>query len=83
MEPEELPIAACIQNASRWVLGVDGADSLVLHAIATCATEQKGETVVRSVEALRSRMRAFISPAKLNPPVGKEEAARTIIASPD
>jgi hypothetical protein len=78
-EPEDLPMAACIQNASRWVFGVDGADSLVLHAIATCATEQKGETVVRSVEALLSRMRAFVNPAKLNPPVGKQEAARTLL----
>ena len=30
-----------LQNATRWVFGVDGADAPILHAIATCETDNK------------------------------------------
>jgi hypothetical protein len=78
-EPEDLPIAPLIQNANRWVFGVDGAHSLILHAIATCGTEQEGETLTRSVEALLSRIGTDLSSAKMNPPVGKEAAAKSFL----
>ena len=50
--PDDLPIAPLIQQPSRWLLGIDGADSLILRAIATCETDAKGQLLARTAEVL-------------------------------
>jgi beta-lactamase regulating signal transducer with metallopeptidase domain len=47
--PEDLAIAPLLQNATRWVAGVDASDVLKIHAIATCPEEAKGAAVARIV----------------------------------
>jgi BlaR1 peptidase M56 len=66
-EPEDLPIAPLLQQASQWVIGVDGAGSSNLHAIARCGTNEKGQLLARTAESLLARARVAIGQAKLDP----------------
>jgi len=78
-EPEVLPMAPLLQNATRWVFGVDGADSLLLHAIATCGTDERGETIARTAQSLLSQARVALGQATINPPKGEEEVTRVAV----
>ncbi len=63
-EPEDLPIAPLLQQASQWVIGVDAAGSSNLHAIATCRTVEKGQLLARTAESLLARANVAIGQAK-------------------
>jgi len=78
-EPEDLPLSPLLQNATRWVFGFDGADSLILHAIATCGTEERGDTIARTAQSILAQTRVALGQAKINPPKGKEEVARVAV----
>ncbi len=62
--PEDLPVAPLLQQPSRWVLGIDGADSLALHALATCDTDAKGQSVARTAETLLARAHVALGQIK-------------------
>jgi hypothetical protein len=71
--PEDLPIAPLLQYPSRWVLGVDGVDSLTLHAIATCGTNDKRELLTRTAESLLAQWRVALGQVKRNAPKNERE----------
>jgi hypothetical protein len=71
--PEDLPIAPLLQYPSRWVLGVDCVDSLTLHAIARCGTNDKRELLARTAESLLAQWRVSLGQAKRNPPKNDQE----------
>jgi beta-lactamase regulating signal transducer with metallopeptidase domain len=72
-EPEDLHLTPLLQNATRWILGVDGGDAMVLRAIATCGTDQKGETVARSLQALLAGWRTALKEAGKDLPQQKQK----------
>jgi beta-lactamase regulating signal transducer with metallopeptidase domain len=83
-KPDDLPIAPLLQQASRWVLGIDYAQSLTLHAIATCETEARGQALARMAESLLEGWRVALGQAKTSPPKGVEdeiEAGATHLAN--
>lgn len=77
--PEDLPIAQLLQGASRWVVGVDGAEGLMLRAIATCGSDDAGRSVAGAAEALMARGRAALELARTTPPKGHEDAHRDLL----
>jgi beta-lactamase regulating signal transducer with metallopeptidase domain len=66
-EPDDLLVAPLFQQPGRWVLGIDCTDSLTLHAIATCGTEEKGELLARTAKSLLDRARVALSQVKTTP----------------
>ena len=55
------------------MLGVDGADSLTLHAIATCGTQEQGQLLARTTESLLAQWRVALGKVKRNPPKDEHE----------
>ena len=54
-DPVDLPIAPLLQQASRWVVGLDAAELLKFRAIATCADPKQGEALERLVHELMAK----------------------------
>jgi hypothetical protein len=50
-----------------------------LHAIATCGTEERGDTIARTAQSILAQTRVMLGQAKINPPKGKEEVARVAV----
>jgi hypothetical protein len=71
--PEDLPIAPLLQYPSRWVLGVDSANSLTLRAIATCGTNANRELLARTAEALLAQWRVSLGQVKRNASKDEQE----------
>jgi hypothetical protein len=63
-EPEDLPIAPLLRQPDRWVLGIDGAQSLNFRAIASCASGDQRELVARTAESLLVRARVALGQTK-------------------
>ena len=56
--PTDLPIAPLLQIPSRWVMGIDGSDSLTFRAIATCSSDVRtAASLAQTAEALLDRAR--------------------------
>jgi hypothetical protein len=80
-EPEDLPVAPLLQQPGRWVLGIDGGNTLVLQAIATCDSDARGKLVARTVDSLLGQARVALgkqktSDAKDDPAEFEEGAMR-------
>jgi beta-lactamase regulating signal transducer with metallopeptidase domain len=83
-DPEDLPIAPLLQQASRWVVGVDASDVLKLHAIATCSDEAKGEVVARiAKERMALAQVALDGPVNAGSPEKDREVKALIRAAKD
>ena len=54
----DLPIAPLLQQASRWVVGLDVADVVKFRAIATCAGDKQGEALARIAQERMTKARA-------------------------
>jgi beta-lactamase regulating signal transducer with metallopeptidase domain len=78
-EPDELRFAPLLQNATRWVCGVEGVDTLIVRAIATCGTDIKGQSLARTADSLLAVARTAVDEAKPDVSKGKEEAAAKMI----
>jgi beta-lactamase regulating signal transducer with metallopeptidase domain len=76
-EPDDLLVAPLLQNAKRWICGVEGVDSLIVCAIATCGTDEKGQSVSRTAESLFAMLRgAFEKTNVVRADKGKEALFR-------
>jgi hypothetical protein len=65
-EPDDLLVAPLLQNATRWICGVEGDDSLIVRAIATCGTNEKGQSVSRTAESLFAMLRGAFEKSKVD-----------------
>lgn len=72
-EPEDLPVAPLLQNATRWACGVDGADALMVRAIATCATDDQGQSLARTAESLLAMLREAARNTRIDDAKGKKD----------
>jgi hypothetical protein len=59
-DPVDLPIAPLLQQASRWVIGLDAADVVKFRAIATCAGDKEGEALARIAQERMATARAAL-----------------------
>jgi BlaR1 peptidase M56 len=76
--PELEHVRVALRAANRLVCGLDGIDALNVHAIATCATDVKGQAFARAVESLLSMVRTTIDNTAINDFVAKDEEARLL-----
>ena len=67
-EPEDLPFVHLLQQPTRWVLGIDGTDALVLQAIASCDSESKRNVVARNVDTLLGQGRIALGKRNTSDP---------------
>jgi hypothetical protein len=72
-EPDDLPIAPILQLGYRWVLGIDSADSLNLHAIAKCGTDAAGHLLAQKTESFLARARVALGQMKTAPRTKNQE----------
>jgi hypothetical protein len=60
-DPEDLYIAPLLQNASRWVVGLDAGEIVKFQAIATCSSEKQSEVVARFAKDRIAMARAALA----------------------
>ncbi len=68
--PDDAAILSLFKGVDRWVLGVDDADAIVLHADAACDGRDASEAIGRAIDSLRKLGLAAIDRAPLVTPDG-------------
>jgi hypothetical protein len=73
-DPVDLPLAPLLQQASRWVIGLDGADVVKFRAIGTCAGDKEGEALARIAHERMAMARAALDgPIQTGRPEKRQE----------
>jgi len=72
-DPEDLYVAPLLQNASRWVAGLDAGELVKFRAIATCSSEKQSEVVVRFAQERIAMARAALAVRDRTRRGGKDE----------
>ena len=68
--PDDAAVLSLLKGVDRWVLGVDDADAIVLHADAACVGRDATESITRAIDSLRKLGLAAIDRAPLVTPDG-------------
>ena len=68
--PDDAVVLSLFKGVDRWVLGVDDADAIVLHADAACRGRDASEAITRAIDSLRKLGLAAIDRAPLVTPDG-------------
>lgn len=59
-EPAGREATDVLKNANRWILAVDGTDTIKIEATANCDAEQNGRRIVQAAEALLDRAKTAL-----------------------